>query len=120
MYVYEVLVQTHLPILSNFTAPLPPNVINQVTPTDTCEQLGRTSYPHVQGRSVKVEVACSSAMLVPLYPRSATSPHNLEDSCLDASSSVPYPLFIMYQLQSDTTISDFSPRGMRREGSGEE
>jgi hypothetical protein len=67
----------------------PPNVISQVMPKDTFKQLGGTSYPHVQGRSVKLAVACSSKMLVPLYPTSDIYSPDLEDGHLNASGSAP-------------------------------
>jgi len=58
-------------------------------PADTCKQLGGTCYHHVQGRSVKLEVACSSKIVVPLYPTSDISTPNLEDGHLNASGSGP-------------------------------
>jgi len=67
----------------------PPNVISQVMPTDTCEQLGGTCYPYVWGRSVKVEVACSSKMLVLLYLTSDICFPNLENGYLNTSGSAP-------------------------------
>lgn len=76
------LCQTSLPLT-------PPNVISQVMPADTCDQLGGTCYPHVQVRSVMLEVACSSKIVVPLYPTSDISSPNLEDGYLNTSGSDP-------------------------------